>query len=322
MATSTSGRNLIRKSSSYERVEIDHDDDHDDGEQCHGEFAAAAAVTTTTTSFEGTYNDYNNNNNNKNTINTTRTSDYSSPRNPLEVDSYDTSLSQSPFTIDDYDDDDDAALRMDDRFDLEHDEHDIEGAQESSLSPLSERNGNNNNATTTNTTTTNEGGLRAPQNYICPLTLQLMDDPVNDICGHCFERRAIQDWLEFRGVCPISRKPMQSTDLFHNGHLKLRIQEWKEDHPLYQHADQHYAQHQMNDMLSLSSNDSHSKFELMLLPQERQVLNIVKVRAERRRKDQEHRRRMWTVGIVVTVFVVIIVILALLYGDLPKMGPG
>jgi Trk-type K+ transport system membrane component len=78
----------------------------------------------------------------------------------------------------------------------------------------------------------------------------------------------------------------------------------------------------MDDMLSLSDNDSHSKFELMLLPQERQVLNIVKARAERRRNDQEQRRRMWTVAIVVTVFVVVIVILAILYGDLPSMGPG
>jgi hypothetical protein len=214
---------------------------------------------------------------------------------------------------------------MDDRFDLEHDEHDIEGPRNnksplssSSLSELLGVHGNTNNIITTAATTKE----RAPQNYICPLTLQLMDDPVNDICGHCFERRAIQDWLEFRGVCPISRKPMERHDLFHNGHLKLRIQEWKEDRPLYQHVDQHYAQHQMDDMLSLSDNDSHSKFELMLLPQERQVLNIVKARAERRRNDQEQRRRMWTVAIVVTVFVVVIVILAILYGDLPSMGPG
>jgi hypothetical protein len=149
-----------------------------------------------------------------------------------------------------------------------------------------------------------------------------MEDPVNDICGHCFERRAVQDWLEFRGVCPISRKPMETADLFRNGHLKLRIQEWKEDHPLYQHADARYAQHQVADMLNVSDHDSHSKFELMLLPQERQVLNIVKVRAESRRKDQMFRRRMWTVGIVVTVVVIVIVVLAIIYGDLPSLGPS
>ena len=67
-----------------------------------------------------------------------------------------------------------------------------------------------------------------PANYICPLTLQLMEDPVQDSCGHTFERRAIMEWLDRSSgnsgndnsnsgsgsihrraaVCPISRKPL------------------------------------------------------------------------------------------------------------------
>ena len=64
-----------------------------------------------------------------------------------------------------------------------------------------------------------------PANYICPLTLQLMEDPVQDSCGHTFDRRAILEWLDRSSgngnsnsnsssihhraaVCPISRKPL------------------------------------------------------------------------------------------------------------------
>ena len=33
---------------------------------------------------------------------------------------------------------------------------------------------------------------------ICPITLQLMEDPVTTSDGHCYERRSIEDWLR----CP------------------------------------------------------------------------------------------------------------------------
>lgn len=33
---------------------------------------------------------------------------------------------------------------------------------------------------------------------ICPITLQLMEDPVTTADGHCYERRSIEDWLR----CP------------------------------------------------------------------------------------------------------------------------
>mmetsp|Transcript_5170 Transcript_5170/g.9680 ORF Transcript_5170/g.9680 Transcript_5170/m.9680 type:complete len:255 (-) Transcript_5170:3616-4380(-) len=160
-----------------------------------------------------------------------------------------------------------------------------------------------------------------PQTFRCPLTLQLMEDPVNDACGHCFERRAIQDWLDLRDFCPISRKPIMNDDLVVNGHLKARIQQWKEDHPLYQHGSRFYRKEQVDEMLSVSDHDSHSRFELMLLPQERVVLKIVKSRAESRRKAQEYRRRMIILGVLVTVVVVTVLVLALVYGDLKSVGP-
>ncbi|KAG7365204.1 U-box domain containing protein [Nitzschia inconspicua] len=217
------------------------------------------------------------------------------------------------FTIDNDDDDENG---VDDTFEMEHGRsrysdnigNGVNGRP--SLSPLNDNNDRSND--------------RPPSNYRCPLTLQVMDDPVNDGCGHCFERRAILDWLEYRDVCPISRKPLQEDLLFRNGHLKSRIQQWKEDHPLYQHLDQHYADHQIQEMLSSDHDDSsgrHSNFELMLLPQERQVLNIVKVRAHSRRKREEFNKCLWSLGITVAVFVVGATILSLILFRKELKGP-
>ncbi|KAL3901265.1 MAG: hypothetical protein SGARI_006095 [Bacillariaceae sp.] len=158
-----------------------------------------------------------------------------------------------------------------------------------------------------------------------------MEDPVNDGCGHCFERRAIMDWLEYRDVCPISRKPLDyREDLYTNGALKMRILEWKEEHPLYQNCDIHYAEHQAAEVLGYHDNNSddeesvdsaelearkrrdpHSQFELMLLPQERQVLNIVKARAADRQKRQE--KRNCVKGIMITLVLGIILIILLTF---------
>lgn len=136
-----------------------------------------------------------------------------------------------------------------------------------------------------------------PANYICPLTLQVMEDPVQDSCGHTFERRAIMECLDrsnqHEAVCPISRKPLlplgfdrmsdkrtrcsdSSNDLEsnhpltnsccydrvlkRNEGLQKRIQEWKLSHPLYQGVDEHYAQRYRRKMIrhnTIEINDSN-----------------------------------------------------------------
>lgn len=108
-----------------------------------------------------------------------------------------------------------------------------------------------------------------PPNFICPLTLQIMEDPVQDTCGHTFERRAILNLLERsnNSVCPISQKPLvppyyhcdrkESSVLFddyerilkRNETLQKRILEWKLDHPLYQGLDANFTQHQRRKMI-------------------------------------------------------------------------
>jgi hypothetical protein len=76
----------------------------------------------------------------------------------------------------------------------------------------------------------NNGVISPPFNYVCPLTLRLMEAPVYDLCGHAFERAAISDWLEYHNMCPISRRPMEIADLVPSPILQSRIQQWEEEH--------------------------------------------------------------------------------------------
>ena len=55
-----------------------------------------------------------------------------------------------------------------------------------------------------------------------------MEEPVSDHCAHNFERRAIEAWI-VRGntCCPISRKAMSLGDLTPNHVLAERIEKWQ-----------------------------------------------------------------------------------------------
>lgn len=54
-----------------------------------------------------------------------------------------------------------------------------------------------------------------------------MEDPVMDLCGHSFERRAIEAWLcRGNACCPISQKELTLENLTPNDALAERIEKW------------------------------------------------------------------------------------------------
>ncbi|OVA06309.1 WD40 repeat [Macleaya cordata] len=74
---------------------------------------------------------------------------------------------------------------------------------------------------------------RPPKDFICPITSQILSDPVTLETGQTYERRAIQEWLE-RGntTCPITRQPLSATLLPKTNYvLKRLITSWKENYP-------------------------------------------------------------------------------------------
>eukprot|EP00529_Nitzschia_sp_RCC80_P036210 CAMPEP_0113487356 /NCGR_PEP_ID=MMETSP0014_2-20120614/25467_1 /TAXON_ID=2857 /ORGANISM="Nitzschia sp." /LENGTH=162 /DNA_ID=CAMNT_0000381051 /DNA_START=76 /DNA_END=564 /DNA_ORIENTATION=+ /assembly_acc=CAM_ASM_000159 len=69
-----------------------------------------------------------------------------------------------------------------------------------------------------------------PNDFMCPLTLTLFEDPLVSKHGHSFERRAILEWLgEGNTTCPITRKPLTPSMLFPNAALRMRVKSWEKE---------------------------------------------------------------------------------------------
>jgi hypothetical protein len=67
-----------------------------------------------------------------------------------------------------------------------------------------------------------------PYSYICPITLEVRVHPLMTQSGLNFERSAILSWLnKSSGTCPLTRKPMRSSDLIRDTHLETQLQVWR-----------------------------------------------------------------------------------------------
>jgi hypothetical protein len=86
-----------------------------------------------------------------------------------------------------------------------------------------------NNAGTTETETVVRSHVDAmPDEFICPITLNVMTHPLVTRSGQNFERSAILNWLSQSKECPLTRQPMKPSDLIPNRALEARIGFWKQ----------------------------------------------------------------------------------------------
>ncbi|EKX52705.1 hypothetical protein GUITHDRAFT_84671 [Guillardia theta CCMP2712] len=67
-----------------------------------------------------------------------------------------------------------------------------------------------------------------PFEYQCPITMDVMTDPVIAMDGHTYERQAIESWLKNHKKSPKTNLPLPSNMLIPNHALKSMIIEWKE----------------------------------------------------------------------------------------------
>ena len=63
--------------------------------------------------------------------------------------------------------------------------------------------------------------------FICPLSLNIMEDPVIDPEGNSYERSVIETWLRVNGTSPITRGPLTPAMLCPNKALKNAIENYK-----------------------------------------------------------------------------------------------
>jgi len=64
-------------------------------------------------------------------------------------------------------------------------------------------------------------------NFICPITQDIMSDPVICADGITYERKAIEHWLQSHSTSPVTRQPLNSSNLITNYALKNMIEDYK-----------------------------------------------------------------------------------------------
>lgn len=72
--------------------------------------------------------------------------------------------------------------------------------------------------------------LEIPKDYVCPISLQLMTDPVIDCNGHTFDRPSITEWYQKSKISPITHVSITNNNLTPNLILKRQILEFVEQH--------------------------------------------------------------------------------------------
>ncbi|OAY43001.1 E3 ubiquitin-protein ligase PUB24 [Manihot esculenta] len=71
--------------------------------------------------------------------------------------------------------------------------------------------------------------IDVPQYFICPISLQIMRDPVTAITGITYDRESIEHWLftNKNTICPVTKQPLpEDSDLTPNHNLRRLIQAW------------------------------------------------------------------------------------------------
>ncbi|KAG7354512.1 U-box domain containing protein [Nitzschia inconspicua] len=72
-----------------------------------------------------------------------------------------------------------------------------------------------------------------PEEFICPITLCVMKDPVMSKDGKNYDRAAILQWIaKGHQSCPLTRQPLTLSSLVPNNSLRKSIQQWKEEQGL------------------------------------------------------------------------------------------
>eukprot|EP01051_Picozoa_sp_SAG22_P019246 SAG22_NODE_3494_length_1682_cov_2.278585_3_plen_196_part_00 len=75
--------------------------------------------------------------------------------------------------------------------------------------------------------------ITPPHEYMCPISQELMGDPVMTSSGQCYERAEIAKWLEKHQTDPLSNARLEDKKLSAVLPLRQLIAQWREEHPEY-----------------------------------------------------------------------------------------
>ena len=62
--------------------------------------------------------------------------------------------------------------------------------------------------------------------FTCPITQEIIKDPVSTKYGHLYEKKAIEDWIDKNHKCPMTNNPLEHKDLYANFAVKAAIDQF------------------------------------------------------------------------------------------------
>ncbi|PVH87391.1 hypothetical protein DL98DRAFT_448903 [Cadophora sp. DSE1049] len=74
--------------------------------------------------------------------------------------------------------------------------------------------------------TPSQEDLAVPHEFACPISRDVMEDPVFTCDGFTFDRNAIERWFQIRDSSPLTGLVLDNTDLRSNGELSIKIKDW------------------------------------------------------------------------------------------------
>lgn len=80
-----------------------------------------------------------------------------------------------------------------------------------------------------------------PRQFICPISLDVMVDPVVAADGHTYERAAIEAWLETHNTSPMTREPLAHKNVVPNVALRTMIVDFQQERKSLQEAAENAA---------------------------------------------------------------------------------
>jgi len=111
-----------------------------------------------------------------------------------------------------------------------------------------------------------------PEEYICPVTQDIMADPVIAQDGHTYERKNITEWVEKHGTSPITREQISKDIIIPNRVLKAQIEQYlssKTDKKPKVQKDK--KKHQKRNMLPPGFDDIETVKEITIITMSQQI---------------------------------------------------
>ena len=71
--------------------------------------------------------------------------------------------------------------------------------------------------------------MKEEDKYLCPITRQIMVEPVVDALGNTYDKEAISEWLKTNDTSQKTKEQLPNKNLTPNNKTKTEITEYKEE---------------------------------------------------------------------------------------------